>query len=59
MKSCYGGYCYEHKEDREFSGVLSSPMKPFLVALAIVSALAVGASFLQDAFVANYLTNDR
>ena len=46
MKTCYGVYCYEHKEDREFSSVLSSPMKPFLLSLAVVLALAVGISFL-------------
>jgi hypothetical protein len=47
MKTCYGGYCYEHKEDREFSSVLSSPMKPFLAALAIVFTLAVATSLLH------------
>ncbi|AIF50200.1 hypothetical protein [Pelosinus sp. UFO1] len=47
MKTCYGGYCYEHKEDKEFSSVLSSPMKPFLVSLAIVLALAVVTRFLR------------
>ena len=46
MKTCYGEYCYEHKEDKEFNSVLSSPMKPLLVALAIVLALAVVTSFL-------------
>jgi hypothetical protein len=47
MKTCYGGYCYKHKEDREFSSVLSSPMKPFVVSLTIVLALAVATSFLH------------
>jgi hypothetical protein len=47
MKTCYSGYCYEHKEDREFSSVLSSPMKPFLVSSTIILALAVVASLLH------------
>ncbi|WP_285719822.1 hypothetical protein [Pelosinus sp. IPA-1] len=47
MKTCYGEYCYEHKEDKEFSSILSSPMKPFLVVLAIVLTLAVATSFLH------------
>ncbi|EIW16451.1 hypothetical protein SAMN04515679_3922 [Pelosinus fermentans] len=47
MKTCYGGYCYEHKEDREFNSVLSSPMKPFLISLATVLALTVASSFLH------------
>ena len=57
MKTCYGGYCYEHKEDREFSSVLSSPIKPFLVIVAIVLTLVMATSLLNDASVTNYLTS--
>jgi hypothetical protein len=47
MKTCYSGYCYEHKDDREFNSVLSSPMKPFGVSLTIILALAVAINLLH------------
>jgi len=57
MKTCYGGYCYEHKEDREFSSILSSPIKPFLVAVAIVLTLVVATGVLNEVSLSNYLTS--
>jgi hypothetical protein len=47
MKTRYSGYCCEHKNDREFSGVLSSSMKPFLVSSTIMFELALAASLLH------------
>ena len=46
MKTCYGGYCYEHmNDDSEFNNMLSSPIKPFLVIVGAVLTLAIIASF--------------
>ena len=57
MKTCYGGYCYEHKDDREFSSFLSSPIKPFLIGVAIVLTLALAINFFSEASVMNYLNS--
>lgn len=57
MKTCYGGYCYEHKEDREFSSVLSSPLKPILVVIAIVFTLVLAIGLLDNASVIHYLNS--
>ena len=45
MKTCYGGYCYEHMEDSDFNLILSSPIKPFLVIVGAVLTLAIIANF--------------
>lgn len=47
MKTCYGGYCYTHVDDREFNSILSSPITPFLAGIALVVTLAIVASLLS------------
>jgi len=57
MKTCYGGYCVEHKRGRGFSRMGPSAFKTFLVVVAIVTTLFVAADVLNKVSIDSYLTS--
>lgn len=57
MKTCYGGYCYEHTEGGDYSVSVPSSVGIFLVALSIATILFMGTGVTNEASLGNYLAN--
>jgi len=58
MKTCYGGFCYEHQEEGDYRLIIPSSFSTFMMSLAIVATLFAGTGVLNVIFLRNYLTNN-